>query len=70
MKHAIFSLFLLVLASSCQFFETEKISTETFYEEEIKAIDWKDVDQYPVFTECSDFSEKKSPSFVFRIDLV
>ncbi|MCH2490399.1 MAG: hypothetical protein MK211_09645 [Flavobacteriales bacterium] len=69
MKHAIFSLFLLVLASSCQFFETEKISTETFYEEEIKAIDWKDVDQYPVFAECSDFSEKKALRSCFESTL-
>jgi hypothetical protein len=51
-------LLLLLLACSCQLFETEKISTETFYEEELQSINWKDVDQYPVFAACESFSEK------------
>lgn len=52
-------LLLLLLACSCQLFETEKISTETFYEEELQSINWKDVDQYPVFAACESFSEKE-----------
>jgi len=51
-------LFISLLLTSCQFFETEKISKETFYEEEVKTIDWKEVDQYPVFKECETISEK------------
>lgn len=49
---------LLVVTTSCQFFETEKVSTETFYKEELKTIDWKEVDQYPVFSECETSTEK------------
>jgi len=65
MKHIVF-LLLLFLASSCQFFETEKISTETFYDEELKAIDWKEVDQYPVFIDCDSLSEKQAQKTCFE----
>ena len=65
MKYA-FLLAISILASSCQFFETEKISSETFYDEEIKTIDWKDVDQYPVFKSCETFSEKNEQKSCFE----
>ncbi len=58
-------LFLLFLATSCQFFETEKISSETFYEEDIKTIDWNDVDQYPAFAGCKDLIEKSEQKACF-----
>ncbi|GHC46869.1 hypothetical protein [Ulvibacter litoralis] len=57
---------LLVVTTSCQFFETEKVSTETFYEEELKTIDWKEVDQYPVFSECESTTEKNSQKGCFE----
>ncbi len=50
--------FLLLLATSCQFFETEKVSSEEIYKEEIKTIDWKDVDRYPSFSNCKNSLEK------------
>jgi hypothetical protein len=65
MKHIVF-LLLLFLASSCQFFETEKISTEIFYDEELKAIDWKEVDQYPIFIDCDSLSEKQAQKTCFE----
>ncbi|MAP80158.1 MAG: hypothetical protein CL526_03620 [Aequorivita sp.] len=51
-------IFLLLLATSCQYFETEKVNSEKIYNEEIKAIDWKDVDRYPSFAECENTLEK------------
>lgn len=57
---------LSVLIPSCQFFETEKISSETFLKEEIKSINWKDVDQYPVFLNCESFTEKKQQKNCFE----
>jgi hypothetical protein len=59
MRHVPGYLLILLLACSCQLFETEKISTETFYEEELQSINWKDVDQYPVFAACESLSEKE-----------
>ena len=59
-------LLILLLTSSCQYFETEKISTETFYNEELKAIDWKDVDQYPTFSNCEKLTEKATQKACFE----
>jgi len=55
--------------SSCQFFETEKISSETFMEEEIKAINWKEVDSYPVFQKCENETEKAKQKSCFETTL-
>lgn len=65
MKYLGFTL-LLLFAASCQFFETEKISTDTFYEEELKTIDWKTVDQYPVFDSCENQTEKEAQKMCFE----
>ena len=51
-------IFLLALATSCQFFETEKVSSEEIYKEEMGTIDWKDVDRYPSFSNCENKLEK------------
>src|SRR5690606_35910966 len=58
MVHRIFLVFLLLLATSCQFFETEKVSSDEIFKDEIKTINWKDVDRYPSFTNCEDNLEK------------
>ncbi len=57
--------FLLVLYS-CQYFNTERISSETFYEEEIESINWSDVDTYPMFRECETFTEKEEQKSCFQ----
>ena len=54
------------MASSCQYFETDKISKETFYQEELKTIDWKDVDQYPAFPQCESFTDKAEQKSCFE----
>lgn len=58
MKHLFLLVPLLLLATSCQFFETEKVSSEKIYKEEMEAIDWKDVDRYPSFSNCENILEK------------
>jgi hypothetical protein len=68
MKQLLF-LFVLLLATSCQYFETEKISSDTFYEEEIKAIDWEQVDRYPAFANCEQFTEKEEQKKCFESTL-
>jgi|SRR5690554_195440 len=42
----------LLIATSCQFFETEKVSSENIFEDEIGTINWKEVDRYPSFPAC------------------
>ncbi len=74
MKNKGFDILLLLLISfgfsSCQFFETEKISSETFLEEEIKAINWKEIDQYPVFQNCETETEKEQQKSCFETTLI
>ena len=66
MRHRGIYILLLVLTTSCQFFETEKISTETFYKEEVRAINWKDIDQYPVFQPCESTTTKSEQRLCFE----
>ena len=68
MKHFGY-LFVVLLCTSCQFFETEKLNTETLYEEELKTIDWTEVDQYPVFANCESLSEKVAQKHCFEQSL-
>ncbi len=58
------------LSSSCQFFETEKISSDTFLEEEISSINWNDIDSYPVFKECETISQKAQNKSCFESTLI
>jgi hypothetical protein len=58
MKHGFLIISLLLLVTSCQFFETEKVSSEKIYKDEMEAIDWKDVDRYPSFSNCDNILEK------------
>lgn len=58
MKHVFLFVPLLFLATSCQFFETEKVSSEEIFDQEIKTIDWKEVDRYPSFSNCENALEK------------
>ena len=58
MKFSFFFLSIIVLYTSCGYFETEKISSETFYEEELKTIAWNEIDRYPTFASCKDLAEK------------
>ncbi len=60
---------LVALTSSCKFFETERISSDDFYEEEMREIDWKDVDMYPMFEGCKIFTEKEDQKNCFERSL-
>lgn len=56
--YRVFLIFLLGMASSCAFFETERISSEEVLEEELKSFDWSDIDTYPSFPNCDGIMEK------------
>ena len=62
-------LLVVVCCSSCQYFETEKISSDTFFEEELKMIDWTEVDRYPAFAVCDTLSEKTQQKKCFENEL-
>ncbi len=70
MKNIFLLLLIAIGTSSCQFFETEKISTKTFLEEEKDSINWNDVDTYPVFKECEGISDKLETKSCFETTLI
>lgn len=49
---------LFLVCTSCKYVEAEKISSEEFLEEELKSIDWSEVDTYPIFPECDESKDK------------
>lgn len=65
MKYSFLLFILLLLATSCQFFETEKVSLDAIYNEEMKTINWKDVDRYPSFSNCENTLEKPAQQECF-----
>lgn len=65
MKKALF-LLLVVLISSCDQFETRKISSEEILSEETRELNWSEVDQYPSFGECRDIIEMETAKACFE----
>ncbi len=52
MKRLIAILFIVLNFASCDYFKTKKVYTEDILEEELQAINWNDVDEYPTFSTC------------------
>ena len=52
---------LILMLSSCEYFNVKKTSSEAILNEELQTFNWKDVDQYPSFSSC-DSSKTKSES--------
>jgi len=51
-----FPLFFLII--SCDFFLSTEERTDRLVDKELMAIDWNDVDQYPLFDECDETALK------------
>ena len=68
-KSVIVLLILSLFFCSCENFETKKISSETFVKDEIKSINWRDVDQYPIFKNCELISNKEQQKSCFESTL-
>ncbi len=54
-----FSLFLVLLFfNSCQYFEKQIPSEKELLQKELKAINWKEVDEYPSVVDCEKIDDK------------
>jgi len=62
---ALFLCFSIALIS-CEYFEKKKVYTEDIVNEELETINWKDVDQYPAFTECEPLDSKEERKRCFE----
>lgn len=64
MKKVILPVLFLCLIS-CNF-ETKKISSEEVLEQESRALNWKEVDEYPAFEDCQDETELQAAKNCFE----
>ena len=55
---------------SCNYFDTQKIQEDTFYQQEVETIDWESVDQYPAFPDCETYTEKLEQRSCFQNTLL
>ncbi len=51
---------ILAMLSACDEFNKKKIDTKEILDEELKSINWNDVDEYPTFTICDSSDTKKT----------
>ena len=58
MKKALALLF-LILISSCQYFGGEVPSKKELLDKELNAINWKEVDEFPSFSECDKIKDER-----------
>ncbi|WP_067147099.1 hypothetical protein [Pseudotamlana agarivorans] len=65
MKHAIVFLLVLML-SSCEYFNVKKTSSEAILNEELKTFNWNDVDEYPNFSICDESASKAERQMCFQ----
>jgi hypothetical protein len=58
LKH--YSFFLVcILFNSCQYFDKQIPSEKELLQKELKAINWKEVDEYPSLVDCEKIEDKK-----------
>lgn len=64
--------FLLILASftSCNYFQSQGAQTEELINQELLAIDWNDVDQYPLFENCDETATKQVQKECFQVNML
>lgn len=63
-------LLILLLASSCNYFEKKKVYPEDLLEEELQTFNWNEVDAYPTFTSCDAVTGKQESKICFQNTLI
>src|SRR5690606_33680899 len=58
MKSVLFLFCTFFLCTSCQWFQTEKVTSDTFLEEELKTINWNDIESEPLLEACDESGDK------------
>lgn len=58
------------LLASCELFTSNEIKTQQLADKELQAIDWNDVDQYPLFANCDEMAIKTSQRECFENTLL
>lgn len=64
--HRIVFLLILLLATSCNYFEKKKVYPEDLLEEELQTFNWNEVDTYPTFSSCDSLTAKEDSKACFQ----
>ncbi len=56
----------LCLFTSCDWFSSKEEKVQKLVDEELKSIDWNDVDQYPLFADCDETASKLDQKACFE----
>ncbi|MEO0526474.1 MAG: hypothetical protein AAFZ89_04570 [Bacteroidota bacterium] len=56
--------------ASCNFFESKEKKTQELVDQEMQEIDWNDVDQYPLFSDCDETADKEVQKNCFQETLM
>jgi hypothetical protein len=54
------------MVTSCEYFNVKKISSEAILKEELQTFNWKDVDEYPSFSQCDSVTLKQERKDCFQ----
>ncbi|GGW54939.1 hypothetical protein DFQ11_101406 [Winogradskyella epiphytica] len=63
-------LLILLLASSCDYFEKKKVYPEDLLKEELQTFNWNEVDTYPTFSNCDSMTTKEDLQACFQNTLI
>lgn len=66
----LFILCLLCLLTACNRSANREEKTQELVDQEIRAIDWEDVDQYPLFADCDELASKSEQKNCFMQTLL
>ncbi len=67
-----FWLFLLLMGvlQACEYFQSKEEKTRQLVNDELLGINWNDVDQYPLFDNCDETSEKPAQLRCFQEEMM
>ncbi len=61
--------FLLFCVSSCNYFETKKVTSQEILNEDLQTFNWNEVDEYPTFSSCDSSLTKAERKSCFEATL-
>ena len=64
------AILLLCACFSCDLFESKEKKTQKLVNQEMQTIDWNDVDNYPLFENCDEYTSKTSQRECFETELL
>ena len=65
MDKRVLAFLMFLILQSCQLFDKKIPDEKVLLEQELKKIDWKNVDEWPTFVQCDSLEDKESQKMCF-----